>query len=151
MIENENGIDTSSLNRTKDRVIVNNNTHTIYEHLKSLENDPKHHQRWIWELTQNAQDVNITDITIKFHEKTLAFSHNGLSFSEDDITHLIFHGPSKPLQTGKRGKFGTDFITTHLISYYGSEQTSFQHGKCPAIKKLTAQKDCGAGHLLLSL
>src|SRR5690348_11707980 len=96
MSDNENNPDNSSLDRTKDKVIVGNNAHTIYEHLKSLDNVPKHRQRWIWELMQNAQDANATEITITFEDQTVAFSHNGLPFSEEDITHLIFHGSSKP-------------------------------------------------------
>jgi len=116
MTENSNRIDTSSLDLTKDRVMVGNNAHTIFEHLKSLNNDPRHRQRWIWELLQNAQDVNGRDIQIKFANEALSFSHNGSAFSEEDITHLIFHGSSKPRQSGKRGKFGTGFMTTHLLS-----------------------------------
>lgn len=116
MTESPNRIDTSSLDLTKDRVMVGNNAHTIFEHLKSLNNDPRHRQRWVWELLQNAQDVNGRDVQINFDNQTLSFSHNGAAFSEDDITHLIFHGSSKPQQTGKRGKFGTGFMTTHLLS-----------------------------------
>lgn len=105
-----------SLDKTKDKVIVGNNAHTIFEHLKSLANDPKHRQRWIWELMQNAQDANATEINITFDNKILSFAHNGNPFSEVDITHLIFHGSSKPELEGKRGKFGTGFMTTHLLS-----------------------------------
>ncbi len=116
MSENVNNLNNSSLDRTKDKVIVGNNAHTIFEHLKSLDNDPKHRQRWIWELMQNAQDTNAKEINIVFEDRTVAFSHNGSPFSEEDITHLIFHGSSKPELTGKRGKFGTGFMTTHLLS-----------------------------------
>jgi hypothetical protein len=106
----------TSLDRTKDKVIVGNNAHTIHEHLKSLDNDPKHRQRWIWELMQNAQDANATELTVSLENNNLSFSHNGVPFSEEDITHLIFHGSSKPELIGKRGKFGTGFMTTHLLS-----------------------------------
>ena len=80
----------ASLDRTKDRVMVGNNAHTIFEHLKSLENDPKNRQRWIWELMQNAQDANANSITVEFEGNEVSFSHNGLAFTEDNITHLIF-------------------------------------------------------------
>ena len=106
----------SNLDKTKDKVIIGNNAHTIYEHLKTLENNPKHRLRWIWELMQNAQDANASEINITFESNKISFSHNGLPFSEEDITHLIFHGSSKPELTGKRGKFGTGFMTTHLLS-----------------------------------
>lgn len=116
MSVNENNPNNSSLDRTKDKVIVGNNAHTIYQHLKSLDNDPKHRQRWIWELMQNAQDASAREINITFEDRTVTLSHNGLPFSEEDITHLIFHGSSKPELIGKRGKFGTGFMTTHLLS-----------------------------------
>lgn len=116
MSENESKVNNSSLEQTKSKVIVGNNAHTIFEHLKSLDNDPKHRQRWIWELMQNAQDALATEINITFKEREVSFSHNGLPFSEEDITHLIFHGSSKPALIGKRGKFGTGFMTTHLLS-----------------------------------
>jgi hypothetical protein len=115
MSQNETNPNTS-LDSTKDKVIVGNNAHTIYEHLKSLDNDPKHRQRWIWELMQNAQDANATELTISLENRDLSFSHNGTPFSEEDITHIIFHGSSKPELVGKRGKFGTGFMTTHLLS-----------------------------------
>lgn len=116
MSVNENNPNNSSLDGTKDKVIVGNNAHTIYEHLKSLDNDPKHRQRWIWELMQNAQDASAREINITFEDRTVTLSHNGLPFSEEDITHLIFYGSSKPELIGKRGKFGTGFMTTHLLS-----------------------------------
>lgn len=116
MLNNEINSTTSHLNLIKDKVIVSNNAHTIYEHIKSLENDPKHRLRWIWELMQNAQDANASEIIITFEDNVLSFEHNGQPFTEDEITHLIFHGSSKPPFSGKRGKFGTGFMTTHLLS-----------------------------------
>lgn len=102
------------LEQVKDRVIVGNNAKSIYEHLVSLGNDPKHRQRWIWELMQNAQDSNATDISVIYQDDKLEFIHNGTPFLEEDITHVIFHGSSKPEE--KTGKFGTGFMTTHLLS-----------------------------------
>jgi hypothetical protein len=116
---NQLNSDIDSLDRTKDRVIVENNAQTIFDHIKSLENDPKNRQRWIWELLQNAQDASNSspvDIEISWDGKNLSFSHDGEPFTEDDITHLIFHGSSKKEQEGKTGKFGTGFMTTHLLS-----------------------------------
>ena len=49
-----------SLDYTKERVMVANNAQSIFEHIKSLGNDPRHRQRWIWELMQNAQDTDST-------------------------------------------------------------------------------------------
>ncbi|HLP10675.1 MAG TPA: hypothetical protein VK177_02025 [Flavobacteriales bacterium] len=108
-----------SLDNTKDRVIVENNAQTIFDHIKSLENDPKNQLRWLWELMQNAEDAaneNPVEIVVTRSDNVLSFSHDGSPFTEDDITHLIFHGSSKKELEGKTGKFGTGFMTTHLLS-----------------------------------
>lgn len=84
----------------------------------------KSRRRWIWELMQNAKDVpNIFDavsITIDLSEKEFKFSHNGNPFKVENITGLIQQvSTGKPSDsTNKRitGKFGTGFISTHLLS-----------------------------------
>jgi len=108
-----------SLDTTKERVMSANNADGIFEHIKQLGNDPKHRQRWIWELMQNAQDVAFdgeVNVAIDYNGAEVKFTHNGQAFSEEDITHLIYHGSSKPGLAGKTGKFGTGFMTTHLLS-----------------------------------
>jgi len=84
----------------------------------------KSRRRWIWELMQNAKDVpNIfggVTIEIILRENEFIFSHNGNPFSVENITGLIQQVSSgKPSDsTNKRitGKFGTGFISTHLLS-----------------------------------
>lgn len=108
-----------NLDLTKDKVIVENNAQSIFDHIKELENEPKNRLRWIWELLQNAQDTVIDGELVNVEiiwDKDLVFSHDGKPFTEEDITHLIFHGSSKKEKEGKTGKFGTGFMTTHLIS-----------------------------------
>lgn len=85
--------------------------------------------RGIWELMQNAQDANATEINITFDNQILSFAHNGLPFSEVDITHLIFQGSSKPELEIKRGKFGTGFMTTHLLSKNGNIKGNMEDGR----------------------
>ncbi|RLJ73667.1 sacsin N-terminal ATP-binding-like domain-containing protein [Pedobacter alluvionis] len=116
---NETAIVADSLESTKERVMSANNANEIYEHIKQLGNEPKHRHRWIWELMQNAQDVAIggkVAVEIAFDGREVTFTHDGHSFTEEDITHLIYHGSSKPGMAGKTGKFGTGFMTTHLLS-----------------------------------
>lgn len=87
-------------------------------------------RRWIWELIQNAKDVNYensnVEIEIDFHLKGIQgkviFSHNGQPFTVKNITYLIQQESSKE-RTHKEGeeqkssgKFGTGFLTTHLLS-----------------------------------
>ena len=82
-------------------------------------------KRWIWELCQNAKDVcNSTGkvkISIDYNEeqRKVLFKHNGKAFSMSNILSLINQASSKDRNDGserKSGKFGTGFITTHLLS-----------------------------------
>ena len=82
-------------------------------------------KRWVWELCQNAKDVcNSTGkvkISIDFDkgQRKVFFRHNGKAFSMDNIMSLINQASSKERNDGserKSGKFGTGFITTHLLS-----------------------------------
>jgi len=83
----------------------------------------KSRRRWIWELMQNAKDVKNTygqvSIEIELSEDKLIFRHNGDPFRIDNLTGLIQQVSSKP-SDGKdeetTGKFGTGFISTHLLS-----------------------------------
>jgi len=102
----------------------------IIDSLKKIEldNNENTSYRWIWELIQNAKDVtNSTgkvDILIDFDEnnKLLKFSHNGKLFSTQNIVFLIEQVSTKDREEiykdKKRttGKFGTGFLTTHLLS-----------------------------------
>lgn len=94
--------------------------------LNSNENDQR---RWIWELIQNAKDcafdnqpVSIcVDLDEKL-EKSVIFRHNGRPFSIDNITFLIEQVSTKERNAETKdknkptGKFGTGFLTTHLLS-----------------------------------
>ena len=88
-------------------------------------NEVNNSKRWIWELCQNAKDVcNSTkkvkiNIKLCLEEKKLYFEHNGRPFSMSNIVSLINQSSSKDRSdcTEKQsGKFGTGFITTHLLS-----------------------------------
>lgn len=82
-------------------------------------------KRWIWELCQNAKDVSNdtgkVKICIGFDKinKSVVFKHNGRPFTMANIMSLINQSSSKDrYNEGERqsGKFGTGFITTHLLS-----------------------------------
>ncbi|MBP1153644.1 MULTISPECIES: hypothetical protein [unclassified Paenibacillus] len=78
-------------------------------------------RRWIWELIQNASDCTIdnqkVDINISYENKTLTFSHNGQPFTYENLLDLITQISSKQSSPGeKSGKFGTGFMSTHLLS-----------------------------------
>jgi len=102
----------------------------IIDMLKHLEakNDNTTSYRWIWELIQNAKDVanssGKVDILIEFDEKekNIKFKHNGKLFSTKNIIFLIEQVSTKErdrLDANVKkttGKFGTGFLTTHLLS-----------------------------------
>lgn len=102
----------------------------IIDMLNALDsnNDANTAYRWIWELIQNAKDVpnssGKVDIEISFDasKKTLEFRHNGRLFSTKNIIFLIEQVSTKERdkiehkKEKSTGKFGTGFLTTHLLS-----------------------------------
>lgn len=90
---------------------------------KVLETPTQSSKRWVWELMQNAKDIpnRFGDVSIKIElsENSLKFSHNGNPFSLKNIMGLIQQVSSKDSTNSNEevtGKFGTGFISTHLLS-----------------------------------
>ncbi len=94
-----------------------------------VESSPTTPKRWIWELIQNAKDVSIDgkirvqiEVEIASGSRHVTFRHNGQPFSAENIRFLIEQISSKDRkkdETGRSkttGKFGTGFLTTHLLS-----------------------------------
>ncbi len=89
---------------------------------KTVQNN---HGRWAWELLQNAKDSvaetnRKVSVRIKYNHDEIEFSHNGNHFTEKDIRGLINQISSKEVDEGevskRTGRFGTGFLTTHLLS-----------------------------------
>lgn len=82
--------------------------------------------RWAWELLQNAKDSISDDadrdvcVHIELNNDGVIFKHNGSCFSELDIRGLINQISSKEVEEGTQtkntGRFGTGFLTTHMLS-----------------------------------
>lgn len=100
---------------------------TIWSEMKKLrgqasEQKDAMRKRWVWELIQNASDcipkggkINI-NILIK-GEKIMEFTHDGVPFTYENLVDLITQISSKEGDSEeKTGKFGTGFISTHLLS-----------------------------------
>lgn len=90
--------------------------------MNSTEESPR---RWIWELIQNAKDIANDNGNVNIHiaydkeNKELCFQHNGDLFTDKSILYLIEQVSSKEQKNsddGSTGKFGTGFLTTHLLS-----------------------------------
>ena len=97
----------------------------VIEKLDSVrEERTKSRRRWIWELMQNAKDVpnkyDMVSIEINLSNDLFQFRHNGDPFLVGNITGLIqqvsFGKPSNNSNRRITGKFGTGFISTHLLS-----------------------------------
>lgn len=78
-------------------------------------------RRWIWELIQNAKDAAFpnepVNIRVELTQNELIFSHTGRPFSIRGILSIINQVSSKvPEDEDTTGKFGTGFVTTHLLS-----------------------------------
>src|SRR5439155_1988667 len=54
-------------------------------------------------------------IEVTFDGSNLTFRHNGARFKTREVAHLILHGSTKR-DPRDIGRFGTGFITTHVIS-----------------------------------
>lgn len=99
----------------------------IIKRLHDLEKTVENNKgRWAWELLQNAKD-SVADyedrkvaIQIELDNDKVEFRHNGEHFTEKDIRGLINQISSKEVEEDevakKTGKFGTGFLTTHLLS-----------------------------------
>jgi hypothetical protein len=102
-------------------VLRENTAQAIHQHLEELENQrDQYARRWIWELFQNALDAadrgGPTRIRIRCTENSFEFSHNGAPFERREILHLIFHGSTKREREGVIGRYGTGFLTSHIVS-----------------------------------
>jgi hypothetical protein len=109
-----------NLDEVFDDVVYENNAQEVFKKLYDLDNlKDRLISRWVWELIQNARGTadsqNQLQIEVVLENERLMFRHNGAPFKDREIAHLIFHGSSKH-DLKDIGKFGSGFITTHLIS-----------------------------------
>jgi Domain of unknown function (DUF3883) len=96
----------------------------LLDGIEQLSDRPSSKRRWIWELLQNAKDVANKQVRVEIvlTKDYVKFRHNGKPFSIENITYLIEQVSSKERTTEANelpqttGKFGTGFMTTHLLS-----------------------------------
>ncbi|MGI4873424.1 MAG: sacsin N-terminal ATP-binding-like domain-containing protein [Janthinobacterium lividum] len=96
----------------------------IFKTLKELRQNKKlSNRRWVWELLQNAKDVDNrfewVSVVVEHTPTHLRFRHNGNPFSIDNLTSLIQQVSSKLSDSSNKaqtGKWGTGFISTHLLA-----------------------------------
>ena len=113
---------TDRLDQIRTEVLTENTAQAVLKHLNALESNRLGMQsRWIWELLQNARDSAANSkqelvTSICRDEEGLTFRHNGASFRTPEIAHLIYHGSTKVEDPETIGKYGSGFLTTHLLS-----------------------------------
>lgn len=125
--------------------ILDASANTIWDELKKIRESSDLEKkiirrRWIWELIQNASDCTPKggkiDIKIEYNNKKIEFSHNGVPFSYENLLDLITQISSKQSSEDKKiGKFGTGFMSTHLLSEIVQIESSFI-AHCGKYKKL---------------
>ena len=74
--------------------------------------------RAIWEMVQNARDVNTDKCRIEFYRKSdcFIFRHDGLPFTNQTLDALILQTSSKVRDDIEQvGQYGTGFLTTHRL------------------------------------
>ena len=112
--------------------IIATKIHKELSELRShVDTSPTIPKRWVWELIQNAKDASIggkvqvhIEADLEGPDAHVTFNHNGAAFTVENIRFLIEQISSKSRtkdSTGKpmtTGKFGTGFLTTHLLSPY---------------------------------
>lgn len=98
---------------------------TIWSEMKKLRGQAPEQKeimrrRWVWELIQNASDCTPKGGEININisvDNGLEFSHDGVPFTYENLVDLITQISSKENDSEeKTGKFGTGFISTHLLS-----------------------------------
>jgi hypothetical protein len=113
-------IDGAQWDSDEREVLRENTAQAIHEQLETQDNlKSKYERRWLWELFQNALDAAGDTANLKIRIQSgdsFIFSHNGLPFSRKQILHLIFHGSTKRESVDTIGRYGTGFLTTHVVS-----------------------------------
>src|SRR5688572_7240783 len=107
--------------RARHIVLIENTGQAVLKHLHALEDKRSLVlSRWVWELLQNARDAASSAkpvaVRVAMDDGTLRITHNGKPFALSEIAHLIYHGSTKQNLDDNLGRFGSGFISTHLIN-----------------------------------
>jgi len=106
-----------NLDDIRTNVLANNTAQAVLNTLEELNASQAWvRTRWIWELLQNARDAGASTVTVEYAENKIIFQHNGHGFTAEEICHLIYHGSTKTDETDTIGRYGSGFLTTHLLS-----------------------------------
>lgn len=94
----------------------------IIHDVNSLTNkDELQKTRWVWEFLQNAKDTDEgkgVEIIFQLDNDKIIISHNGTPFETKHLIAILHKKSTKSLggDDGTTGKYGTGFVTTHILS-----------------------------------
>ena len=86
-------------------------------HLALLGQMYTHRTHFIFELVQNAEDAEATELSFTLHDDRLEVQHNGRAFTEQDVEGICGIGAStKSGDLTKIGKFGIGFKSVYAVT-----------------------------------
>ena len=109
--------------RAKTQILASNTAQGVYKHLRDPRGRPL--------ARPPAMDLGAPPecagclgrkpqpqvASVEVRDDELTFHHNGRGFQPDEITHLIYYGSTKLRRRDDAlGRFGSGFLTTHLLS-----------------------------------
>lgn len=106
----------------REKLRVDSEARDIIHDVNSLSNkDELQKTRWVWEFLQNAKDTagdEGVDITFQLDNDKIIISHNGTPFETKHLIAILHKKSTKSLSgdDGTTGKYGTGFVTTHILS-----------------------------------
>jgi len=106
-----NKIDFSDLTKKRQNWIRVNKENSFDESIKNLLTDLyPDNAHFIYELLQNAEDADATEVKFELFQNKLKFYHNGNKFTYEDIDGITSIGRgTKANDINKIGKFGIGF------------------------------------------
>lgn len=102
--------------RKKFAEVIEENNYDLSTVLVGLYADPSH---FIYEILQNAEDCEATEISFELYDDKLVIKHNGKDFNENDIetiTAIALKENEKKEQNDKIGRFGIGFKSVYAIT-----------------------------------
>lgn len=106
----------------REKLRVDSEARDIIHDVRSLTTkDELQKTRWVWEFLQNAKDTDEgagVDIIFKLASDKITISHNGAPFETKHLIAILHKKSTKSLgdDDGTTGKYGTGFVTTHILS-----------------------------------
>lgn len=106
----------------REKLRVDSEARDIIHDVNSLTNKEELQKtRWVWEFLQNAKDTDEgkgVDIIFELDSDKITISHNGAPFETKHLIAILHKKSTKSLggDDGNTGKYGTGFVTTHILS-----------------------------------